>query len=260
LQPSATLILKKGEVYDFRNLTMKSKSQVVVEGAVEQGDTRVRIQTGFFADNGTYVGPAKPSSATAANIRFYVNGLDVDAKFNSAVLISPNSVVAANIEAYNGTLTLSNASTATGAFYGKQVVIGNTVILRLNAASQLTQPFFVPQTAAASSAEVSAKEEETAGKGDIPDTYVLVGAYPNPFNPSTQIRYGLPQMSHVSLTVFNMLGQEVARLVDEVQSEGYHVVRWDGRAGNGATATSGVYFYRIQAEGFVETKKMVLLK
>jgi photosystem II stability/assembly factor-like uncharacterized protein len=79
--------------------------------------------------------------------------------------------------------------------------------------------------------------------------------YPNPFNPSTNIRYGLPYTSFVTLTVYNTLGQQVARLVDEQQQAGYHdvVFRGDGLA-------SGVYFYRIQAGDFVASKKLLLLK
>ena len=79
--------------------------------------------------------------------------------------------------------------------------------------------------------------------------------YPNPFNPTTTIRYTLPNRAHVLLTVFNTLGQSVATLVKETQDPGYHDVRFDG----GGLA-SGVYFYRLRAGDFVQTKRLVILK
>jgi len=85
--------------------------------------------------------------------------------------------------------------------------------------------------------------------------YSLFQNYPNPFNPSTIIRYALPQRAHVSLTVFNTLGQRIASLVNESQDPGYHDVRFDGN-----DLASGVYFYRLQAGTYVETKKLLLVR
>jgi len=89
----------------------------------------------------------------------------------------------------------------------------------------------------------------------VPEKFSLEQNYPNPFNPSTTIRYGLPHKSAVSLTVYNTLGQQITRLVNDVQEAGYHEVRFDG-----SSLPSGVYFYRVEAEGFVSTHKLVLLK
>ena len=89
----------------------------------------------------------------------------------------------------------------------------------------------------------------------IATRFLLDQNFPNPFNPSTTIRYGLPSRSHVSLTVYNTLGQGVATLMNGEQDPGYHEVRFDG-----AHLPSGVYFYRMQAGSFTETKKLLLVK
>ncbi len=79
--------------------------------------------------------------------------------------------------------------------------------------------------------------------------------YPNPFNPTTTIRYGLPQRSHVLLAVFNTLGQQVATLLQGEKESGYHEVKFDGTG-----LSSGVYFSRITAGDYVATKKLLLIR
>jgi hypothetical protein len=94
----------------------------------------------------------------------------------------------------------------------------------------------------------------------LPTEFELSQNMPNPFNPSTQINFALPSAAKVNLTVFNVLGQQVKTLVDEYMTAGYQTVTWDGRDNSGASVASGVYFYRIAAGDFAETKKMLLLK
>jgi len=79
--------------------------------------------------------------------------------------------------------------------------------------------------------------------------------YPNPFNPSTSIRYGLPSRSHVTLTVYNTLGQEVATLVQGEQEAGFHEAVFDASG-----LASGVYLYRLTAGSYVETRKLALVR
>jgi hypothetical protein len=100
----------------------------------------------------------------------------------------------------------------------------------------------------------------SAGANPIPETYALDQNYPNPFNAGTVISFALPQSGHVKVTVFNVLGQTVRVLADEQMEAGIQRVSWDGRDDNYNPASSGVYFYRIVANDFVNTKKMTLLK
>lgn len=100
----------------------------------------------------------------------------------------------------------------------------------------------------------------------IPDRVVysneLEQNYPNPFNPSTTIRYGIETSGRVTIKVYNVAGQLVTTLVDELQNpkEGGHVAIWGGMNDNGVQVSSGVYYYRLTTPGFTDTKKMVLLK
>ena len=89
----------------------------------------------------------------------------------------------------------------------------------------------------------------------IPLGFALLQNYPNPFNPSTTIRYGLPHRSHVTLTVYNTLGQQLATLINSDIDAGYHEIQF-----NANNLASGVYFYRIQAGEFTATKRLLLLK
>jgi uncharacterized protein (DUF1501 family) len=91
--------------------------------------------------------------------------------------------------------------------------------------------------------------------GNLPTKYALEQNYPNPFNPSTVIRYELPRASDVTIDVYNSAGEKIATLVDSSQSAGDHEVNF-----NGGTLASGVYFYRLRAGGYQETKKMILVK
>jgi hypothetical protein len=95
----------------------------------------------------------------------------------------------------------------------------------------------------------------------VPASYELAQNFPNPFNPSTAIKLGLPQNSRVSLKVYNLLGTEIATLVDGEEKEaGYHVVNWDGRDRQGRLVPGGIYFCRMQVGNVVLMKKMTFIK
>jgi uncharacterized protein YdaL len=89
----------------------------------------------------------------------------------------------------------------------------------------------------------------------LPHALTLLQNFPNPFNPTTTIRYELPHASHVSLIVFNTIGQEVTTLVDAVEEPGYKSVQFDA-----SHLSSGIYFYRLTAGSFTSVKKLMLLR
>ncbi|MFQ5687033.1 MAG: T9SS type A sorting domain-containing protein, partial [Candidatus Scalindua sp.] len=97
-------------------------------------------------------------------------------------------------------------------------------------------------------------------ENELPRTYRLHQNYPNPFNPDTKIQYELPKTIHVKLEIFNMLGQKIRTLVDEEKPAGAYAVLWDGRRDNGELVASGVYIYRLRTDGFVKSRKLLLLR
>jgi len=113
--------------------------------------------------------------------------------------------------------------------------------------------YYVPKDKPNSTLEsVTAVEENLT---HIPDCFILEQNYPNPFNPITNISFSIPSKSFVSLNIFDLIGRKVATLVAQEISAGFHALQW-----NASNFSSGVYFYRMQAGAFIETKRLVLLK
>ena len=94
----------------------------------------------------------------------------------------------------------------------------------------------------------------------LPKIYELSQNYPNPFNPETVIKYSLPQADRVEITIYNVMGQLIRTLVDNTQKAGYHTVLWDGRNELGVSVSSGIYFVKMNANSFVQTRKMMMLR
>jgi hypothetical protein len=90
---------------------------------------------------------------------------------------------------------------------------------------------------------------------NVPTEFSLQQNYPNPFNPITTIKYSIPKETQVRLEILNVLGERVELLVNEIQTAGAYESVW-----NASNISSGIYFYRIQAGSFTDTKKMILLK
>ena len=141
-----------------------------------------------------------------------------------------------------------------------EVVVGAQVTFRAEADSNLV---FTGTTGTDGSYEVVlpayvAVEEEREGQV-FPSGFELFQNYPNPFNPTTVIPYRLAERTEVELTIYNILGQRVKTLVQEVQDAGSYAAVWDGRDNQGAGLAAGVYIYRLRCGVFVQARKMVMM-
>ena len=221
-----------GGVYNFRKLNMEEKAKLRIEAATE-----IRVEKNVKTGEEVYIGPANGSSITAANIIFYVDGDDDD---DAAFKLGEESDIYATVWAPNGKVEIKKEVNGTGAFWGEEV--------KIDKESNLTLDSYFGGTTG--NARVMAWVEP-----GIPTEYTLAQNYPNPFNPETTLEYSILEPGMVSLTVYNILGQEVAALVNEYQPEGFYQVRFDG-----SRLSSGTYIYVIQTADFRQAKKMVLLK
>jgi len=106
---------------------------------------------------------------------------------------------------------------------------------------------------------VSEVDDDNLENG-LPDKFSLFQNYPNPFNTETIIEYSVPQTSYISVKIFNLLGQEVATLVENLKSRGCYFVKWDGKDKFGRYVASGIYIYSITAKNFYASKKMLFVK
>jgi hypothetical protein len=156
------------------------------------------------------------------------------------------------------------AGTRNLAEYGSTTVYldGSALLVYPNdQASSPPQTYFIRQTGGslALTAPQASREAHLRVTGEggssVPLTFALAQNYPNPFNPTTVINYTIAAPVHVSLKVYNVLGQEVASLVDRAETEGTKSVTFDA-----SRVASGLYFYTLEAGAFVETKSMLLMK
>jgi hypothetical protein len=154
----------------------------------------------------------------------------------------------AEVAAYEGIIVQADLTSAT---------TNDSVAIDLRVASKDTNGFTVDQVVAPAFAVGNWKliETDVARQEGPPARFALEQNYPNPFNPATTIIYQVPALSHVILTVYDLLGREVATLVDENKKAGRYSIPW-----NASWLSSGVYFYRLRAGEFRETKRMILLK
>lgn len=139
----------------------------------------------------------------------------------------------------------------------------NDVRIRFHFLSDSTQPYpmfgwFIDDVAIYPY-ELQTTVSQSIGKL-LPQKYALFDNYPNPFNSQTFIEYQVPEAGHVRVSIYNLLGQRIITLVDKKHQTGRFNLIWDGKDYLGKSVPSGVYFCKMEAEGFAETKKMLLLE
>jgi hypothetical protein len=140
---------------------------------------------------------------------------------------------------------------------GRRIISGNGPILEIGAEKADQISLETAELADIYGNQIVAKIVNAAS---IPEKFELGQNYPNPFNPMTTISYGLPAEGKVSLKIFNIRGQLVKTLVDEIRQPGYHRADWNGTDVSGNRVASGVYFYRLKFDEYTETRKMIMLK
>ncbi|MFC1729560.1 FlgD immunoglobulin-like domain containing protein, partial [candidate division KSB1 bacterium] len=143
---------------------------------------------------------------------------------------------------------------------GDGYVAGDGVITRLRFRSRVQDERPAVELVSVKLANSDADIQRLSDVRPVPEKFHLSQNYPNPFNPETKIRFQLPRNAHVSLKVYNILGQEVATLVNRDMESGFHSLNWNGRNNAGVRVASGVYIYELRTAEFSMAKKMLLIK
>jgi cytoskeletal protein CcmA (bactofilin family) len=177
---------------------------------------------------------------------------DDDNKGDDFVEIGKKATVLGNIIAPDAWVVLKKSSRFKGAICAENIVVEKGVVA-LHHGSASSLPKIAPD------AEDVADEEQVL-MTSVPTDFELHQNHPNPFNPSTTISFAVPKAGEVSLKVYNLRGQLVATLHDEAIAAGRHQIVWDGKDRGGVLVASGIYVYRLEADGFVATKKLTLMK
>jgi hypothetical protein len=175
--------------------------------------------------------------------------------FRYDIRYSTNPVGADTTAWWEAADTVANEPAPAPAGTGQQFTVGeltphSTYYFALKTADEV--PNWSGISNIASGTPVGVKGRKTS---ELPTSFTLSPNYPNPFNPETRVSYSLPVNCQVNLEVYNITGEKVVTLVNQRQEAGYHTVTWDASG-----MASGIYFYRLQAGDFVQTRKMVLIR
>jgi len=173
----------------------------------------------------------------------------------SQIISLPGGVGTSDFFHYNGRYTISD-TIQPGAGYWVKVAANCQLVLSSAVQSNVrtNKIHVIPDNELPPPAPSFDNDPSVSGKTN-PTEFVLSQNYPNPFNPTTTIHFEIPEESYISLRVYNLLGQEVMKVLDEKREAGRYDVSIDG-----STIASGVYFYRLVADNYIETKKLLLLR
>lgn len=260
VKQKGTILFTGGGTFSIRSLNTGDKAKLLFNAPTE-----ILIEGKLDTDQNSYIGPQSGSGIGAADIIFYIadingNNGNFGATPKAAQLGLKNTILA-NFYVPNGTLWLRQGTVATGAFLGRDVIVGENVQVTLESAFS--------GGSSLANARVSSQEVvdvETSFPLNIAKDYVLEQNYPNPFNPSTMISFALPEDGELTLRIYMLTGQLVRHVASGKFASGKHEVIWNGRDENGAAVASGIYFYQLVVQkengeaAFTETRRMTLVK
>jgi hypothetical protein len=191
--------------------------------------------------------PPAPATVTPIDTSVPTFQLRIDgaglARTGTVELVHGNATFAATSVTWQGKDRILATFNTTGAFNGLYDVV-----------------VYNPGGSSAMLDDVFEIKNSVVGPDPVPPRYELMPNYPNPFNPSTTIRYRIGSREHVELSVYDVSGALVRTLVDGVKNVGAYTLEWNGRDDAGNTVSSGVYFYRLVAGNFSDVRKMTLVR
>lgn len=223
-------------------ITGEIQPKITFKPLVELSPVEVELVRG---DDGLFVQTDAPIEMGAAYFR--LTGSDIE-------LIYPANLTGLELKSdkkgdYLNCLLLS--------YQNETISSGQTRLIKLSDDSQLDIRLDEIDLADLNGGVLSINKTENAA---LPETFALHQNYPNPFNPTTHIEFDLNSAEWVTLTVYNILGQQIKRLIDEEYSAGQHNVVWNGEDESGRRVASGIYLYRLKAGSDSSSRKMVLMK
>ncbi len=253
IEENGTLFLNNdGSTGDYFMHKLDVKKFGILSIDVSQGPVNINLVDKFHFDKDVQVVITPAGQLATRFVTFNIAD-------NSDLHIHERSAVSGNIIAPTGKVKLYEDAFFKGAVCAKEIEVKENVIL-LHHTSSGTINVAVSPDDDDDDDELDKRVDEALDSRGIPDTFELFQNYPNPFNPETNIQFQLPEASHVKLRIFNILGKEIRRLVDSQYALGRHHVQWDGLDNTGSQVSSGIYFYRIEANNFRQIKAMSLVR
>jgi 6-phosphogluconolactonase (cycloisomerase 2 family) len=247
VEAKGTLKLKSGD-YNLYNLKTGEKAVLIIDLTSGLPITINLDKRLVFGKN--VIMKLLPSTASTTLITFNIDEDDDDGANDQGdvVVIGEGARVFGNIIAPETAVEISAKALFKGAICAENI--------RVKKGAR-----FVHHSSTASfPKESEIDESEVANERSPVTSYRLEQNYPNPFNPSTTIQFNVLEAGVVQLSIYNLQGQEVRRLVSAEMNAGRHTVNWNGRDHTGKQVPSGVYLYKLRVNGFEETKKMTLMK
>jgi hypothetical protein len=226
-----------GSTLAINQLTEKDTIQIQIQGEKVKGIAEINMELSY-----------DPSILTIINA-------------NSSSLTKSFSIQSTNTKAGTVTLDLKGNKGITqdeGALINLKCTVNspaNTTTMHFGNAQAWDETSIAKNISGLKDAQIKIITGISKTNNELPTSFSLSQNYPNPFNPSTRIRYELPVSSKVKIMIYDILGREITTLINETSQPGRYEIKW-----NATGYSSGIYFYRIQAGNFVQTKKLLLLK